>query len=234
MTKEQINNRLISMESGINAKYLKRPTLYFTENNIPLTQDNCSKFIKRIVEATKVINSLPILIDDSSTISAEYIALSVKKEHLKSGVACVFVDHASIITPSDNTKEEWQVTSEAYKIWTKTAKDTKIPFIILLQYLKQLKDQKLFRGTMQDLSGSKTPANNSHKIFHTYKPDIFPTVIEKHPEWLHKVAILNDKNRDLDLMQDVWLSFDNGELKECEEIRQNMQDTADKMFAGVI
>lgn len=232
MTKEQLNNRLIAMEAGINAKYLKQPRLYFIENGIQPTQENLTKFLQKIVDATKVINSLPILVDDSSGLSASHISLVVKKEQLKHGLACVFIDHVGKVV-DDNNREEWQVISDAYKTWTRTAKDTKIPFVILIQYLKQLKDQKLFRGTMQDLSGSKTPMNESHKILHTYKPDIFPSVIEKHPEWINKVAILNDKNRDMNLMKDVWLQFSDGELKECEEIRNNLQNTIDTMFSNV-
>lgn len=233
MTKDQLNNRLIAMEAGINAKYLKKPRLYFVENNIQPTEENVKAFIQKIADATKTINSLPILIDDSSVLSARHISLTVKKEHIKRGIACVFIDHAGKVTGEVDNAEDWQIVAKAYLEWTRTAKETKIPFVILLQYLKQLKDQKTFRGTMQDLSGSKAPMNESHKIFHTYKPDIFPTVIEKHPEWIHKVAILNDKNRDLDLMQDVWLAFDNGELKECGEIQKQIQDTVDNIFAGV-
>ena len=229
MTKEQLNNRLIAMEAGINAKYLKQPRLYFSDNNIQPTQENIKKFIEKIAHATKVVNTYPILVDDSSNLSASYISLTTKKEHLKRGVACVFIDHAGKVMGEDGF-EEWQTVSKAYLEWSRTAKDTKIPFVVLIQYLKQLKDQKLFKGTMQDLSGSKTPSNESHKIFHTWKPDIFPTVIEKHPEWIGKVFILNDKNRDLPLVQDVMCEFDNGRLAESAKVRENLQDTIEQVF----
>lgn len=233
MTKEQINNRLIAMEAGINAKYLKQPRLYFTDNAIQPTKENITKFLTRIAEATKVINSLPILIDDSSNLSAKYIALTTKKEHLKRGIACVYIDHAGKVMGDSESSEDWQIVAKAYLEWSRTAKDTKIPFVILIQYLKQLKDQKMFRGTMQDLAGSKVPANESHKILHTYKPDIFPSIREKHPEWINKVFLINDKNRDLELMKDVMLEFENGRLVESVEVRAKMEDTVEQMFGGV-
>lgn len=233
MTKEQINNRLIAMEAGINAKYLKQPRLYFTDNNISPTEENIKKFIFRVTEATKKINSLPILIDDSSNLSAKYIALTTKKEHLKRGVACVYIDHAGKVMGESENSEDWQIVAKAYLEWSRTAKDTKIPFIVLIQYLKQLKDQKMFKGTMQDLAGSKVPANESHKILHMYKPDIFPTVREKHPEWINKVFVLNDKNRDLEPMKDQMLEFDNGRLVESDEVRAKVEDTVEQIFSGV-
>lgn len=234
MTKEQIYNRLIAMEAGINAKYLKQPRLYFTDNGIAPTKENIEKLLIRIANATKIINSLPILIDDSSNLSAKYIALTVKKEHLKHGVGAVFIDHAGKVMGEGENSEDWQIVAKAYLEWSRCAKDTKIPFIILIQYLKQLKDQKMFRGTMQDLAGSKVPANESHKILHTYKPDIFPSVREKHPEWINKIFITNDKNRDLELMPDVMLEFDNGRLVESQMVKADIENTVEQMFSGVV
>lgn len=232
MTKEQINNRLIAMEAGLNSKYLKQPRLYFIENKIQITEENVKNFLLRIASATKIINELPIMIDDSSNLSAQYIALTVKKEQLKHGVACVFIDHAGKVTTEEG-QEDWQAISKAYLEWSRTAKDTKIPFIVLIQYLKQLKDQKTFRGTMQDLAGSKTPSNESHKILHTWKPDTILSLREKHPEWNNKIFILNDKNRDMEIMKDVMLGFDNGKLVEASQIQENLENTVEEMFAEV-
>lgn len=230
MTKEQVNNRLIAMEAGINSKYLKQPRLYFAENGIQPTKENVEKFLQRIADATKVINSLPIMIDDSSNLSGQYIALTVKKEHLKHGVACVFIDHAGKVMGEEH-QEDWQVVAKAYLEWSRCAKDTKIPFVVLIQYLKKLKDEKMFRGTMQDLAGSKVPANESHKILHAWKPDTILSLREKHPEWINKIFIINDKNRDMSIMRDVMLEFDDGKLKESIEVQSDKEDVIEKMFA---
>lgn len=232
MTKEQVNNRLIAMEAGINSKYLKQPRLYFAENGIQPTKENIEKFLYKIADGTKAINSLPIMIDDSSNLSGQYIALTVKKEHLKHGVACVFIDHAGKVSTEEG-QEDWQAVAKSYLEWSRCAKDTKIPFIVLIQYLKQLKDQKNFRGTMQDLAGSKVPANESHKILHVWKPDTILSLREKHPEWNNKIFIINDKNRDMEIMQDVMLEFDNGRLRESSEVRDNLENTVEEIFAGV-
>lgn len=232
MTKEQVNNRLIAMEAGINSKYLKQPRLYFSENCIMPTKENIEKFLCKITEATKVINSLPIMIDDSSNLSGQYIALTTKKEHLKHGVACVFIDHAGKVSSEEN-QEDWQAVAKAYLEWSRCAKDTKIPFVVLIQYLKKLKDEKMFRGTMQDLAGSKVPANESHKILHVWKPDTILSLRANHPEWHNKIFIINDKNRDMAIMQDVMLEFDNGKLCESSKIREDLEETVEEIFAEV-
>ena len=232
MTKEQINNRLIAMQAGLNAKYLKQPRRYFIDNGIQPTKENIQRFLDIIANATKVINELPILVDDSSNLTAQYISLTVKKEHLKHGVACVFIDHAGKVM-GDEHQEDWQIVAKSYLEWSRCAKDMRIPFVVLIQYLKKLKDEKMFKGTMQDLAGSKVPANESHKILHTWKPDIFPSVIKDHPEWINKVFILNDKNRDMELMQDVMLEFDNGRLRESIKVREDLEETVEEIFAEV-
>ena len=169
------------------------------------------------------------MIDDSSNLSGQYIALTTKKEHLKHGVACVFIDHAGKVSSEEN-QEDWQAVAKAYLEWSRCAKDTKIPFVVLIQYLKKLKDEKMFRGTMQDLAGSKVPANESHKILHVWKPDTILSLRANHPEWHNKIFIINDKNRDMAIMQDVMLEFDNGKLCESSKIREDLENTVEEIF----
>ena len=51
MTKKQLQQRFISIISGIKNTHLRKPRLYFIENNIPETPENLEIYKKKILVA---------------------------------------------------------------------------------------------------------------------------------------------------------------------------------------
>ena len=102
------------------------------------------------------------------------------------------------------------------------------------RHFKDLKENKAegYRGTMQNLSGGKSAMNESHKIIHVYRPEVFYDIIAKKPELKGKTFIYADKIRDGILgstMPDIEMQMYNGILKQANEIRA-MQE---KMISGL-
>lgn len=235
MTREQIQNRLISIITGINSKYLKNPKLYFIDKSVPDTKENFDKFLNNIKRATEFLNKLPVIIDDSSVLSAQEIATKIKKHTLKDGVLTVFIDYVGLVQNKEH--EEYLNIAQTYKVMKQVAKDTQIPIIILNQYLKDFKGREKtgYKPNFMDLAGGKSALNDSHKIIHVWKPDKYADFVEKHPEYIGKIVVFSDKNRDAMYgdLDEVLLSFDNGQLKETSQIRQEIKNVASEVFAEV-
>lgn len=235
MTREQIERRLLSIITGINSKYFKNPRQYFIDNNIPDTPENFDKLKNNIAKASEFLNQLPVIIDDSSLLSSEQIAGEIKKHVLKDGLACVFVDYVGLVQNEES--EDYMNICHSYKVFKQIAKDTKVPIVVLNQYLKDFKGREKsgYKPNMFDMTGGKSAMNDSMKIIHVWKPDKFPEFVEKHPEYIGKIIVFSDKNRDgaYGDMPEVPLQFANGQLKETYEIREEVKMTAEKMFAGV-
>jgi replicative DNA helicase len=180
--------------------------------------ENFDKFKEHVARATEILNKLPIVIDDSSSLSADQVCGIIKKTHLKYGVACAFVDHTGMI--HNDGLDDWKSYEYTYSQYMQTAKNTGVPIISLMQYLKSQKENKPdgYRPTIFDIRGGKAAQDASMKILHMWKPDIHSDYINKHPELKGKIFVLNDKNRDGSLMKDIELQFYGGTLKEAKEI----------------
>ena len=175
---------------------------------------------------------MPIIIDDYASPSADLISANIKKIHLKYGLACTYIDYAGKIT--NDGYDEWKSYEYSYRVITNCAKTTQVPVVMINQYLKDLKENKAegYRVTMQNLSGGKSAMNESHKIIHVYRPEVFYDIIAKKPELKGKTFIYADKIRDGILgstMPDIEMQMYNGILKQANEIRA-MQE---KMISGL-
>lgn len=224
MTKEQLYNRLLGIVSGINSEYFKRPHKYFVDNKLPCTDANIKTFKDKIKEAVETLNSLPIVLDDSSELSANEILSIAMKTYLKGGLACTFVDYAGLV---GNDKEKaWDDITETYRRFKHLTKTTKTPLIILNQYNNDVKENKKngYKPNLYFLTGGKEPRNASHKIIHTWKPDLHEDFIVDNEHLAGKIFVVNDKNRDgIGLMPDAELAFNNGALVEHETAKFNFE-----------
>lgn len=215
MTKKQLQQRLISIISGIKNTHLRKPRLYFIENNIPETPENLEIYKKKILVATNYINTLPIVIDDSSELSADEIMAIAKKIQLKDGLACIYVDYVGLICNSE--ANSWDDIAVSYKKFKLLSKDTLAPIIVLNQYNNDVKDNRKegYRPSIYNMTGGKEPRNATHKNIHIWKPDLHPEYVENHPEYKGKSVIINDKNREGDgFMPDLILDWCGGTMVE--------------------
>ena len=81
---------------------------------------------------------------------------------------------------------------------------------------------------------SQTPKNRL-TVGDVWKPDKFEDFVSKNPQYLGKIVVFSDKNRDGvfgDMPEDL-LTFTDGQLREVEEIRKENQATASEIFVGV-
>jgi len=233
MTKEQLNERLIGMVSGINPEHIINPHEYFIYNKIPKNEDTIAEFKKKVKEATALINKLPIILDDSSELSADEIVAISKKVQLKDGLACVFVDYVGLIGNGEGAA--WEDITTTYQKFKYLAKSTGAPLVLLNQYKNS--DEKLnarnkFRPDYYLLTGGKEPRNASHVILHILNYAIHKDFGEANPELKDKIFVLNDKNRSgTKQMSDLEIEFHNGQIVEVDK-EKNCRSVADLVFNG--
>lgn len=228
MTKQQVYDRFISIYTGFQSEYLANPRKYFFDNHIEDTPQALKDFLNKISCAISEINKLPIVIDDSSVMSADVVCGAIKKVKLKDGLIAAFVDYIGCIENGAQGKEGWEDIDYSYRCLTRTAKDTKSRIIILNQLLKSYKDNKStgYKPTRELLTGGSAAMRDSQKVLLVWKPDTHTDYIITHPELKNKIIIICDKNRDAiyGAMPDVELQFYGGVLKESREVMNMNQE----------
>lgn len=231
MTKQQVYDRFISIYTGIQSEYLANPRKYFFDNHIEDNAQSLINFKKKIADAISEINKLPIMIDDSSVMSADMACGAIKKIKLKYGLIAAIVDYIGCVENGVSGKEGWEDIDYSYRAFTRTAKDTKSRIIILNQLLKSYKDNKStgYKPTRELLTGGSAAMRDSQKVLLTWKPDTHTDYIVNHPEMKNKIVVICDKNRDAIYgpMPDVELQFYGGKLMEAKDIMNMNQSVVD-------
>ena len=129
MDKEDIDDRWMSMESGIN-------TMCFTTGTGP----NKQQWINIAQAAGRKIK-WPIIVDDTGGQTIDELKRRIKKM-VKMGCEIIFVDQLSKIRGTDKRKSLWEINSEHVIGLKQSTKELKIPIVLLVQLNREVEKRK--------------------------------------------------------------------------------------------
>ena len=144
----------------------------------------------RYIKARNCFLTLPILINDKSTITIEDIKSTAMNLHLSTGLDMIIVDYLQLITPTDVKQTREQTVAEFSRKLKILAKDIKIPIMILVQLNRKSSgddDERLPR--LDDIRESAAVAMDSTIILLLHRPDIRENKIDEF------ATFIIDKNR---------------------------------------
>ncbi len=186
MSRDELQNRAISILSGINAKYLENPKLYFLrkdkEGNI-ICNDNDeerNKFFNRVKIASDKLSGFKLFIDETAGIEIQDIESRVKKSALQEGLPkLIIIDHLDLLHNHENPVRDIPLICMKLK---KLAKDLKVPILTLHQFSNSLTNAEDRRPNIFNLKGSSGLRHNCDLIMLLYRADIYPDIVRKYPE----------------------------------------------------
>jgi replicative DNA helicase len=147
MSEEQLVERLYSMNSGVGLQQIRNGT--FTN------QTALEKAIHQIDKVTPTMNSLPIEIDDTPSISVLEIKRAcrrIKAEHKELGL--VIVDYLQLVRPrKDDGKTNDQV-AEISKGLKSLARELDVPVLVLSQLSRLIEQRESSTPRLSDLRDS--------------------------------------------------------------------------------
>lgn len=152
MTKQELVERLISSDAGIDATKLRRGAIE-------------GKDWERIGNSIGRLNELPLYLDDSGSVTVTEIRSRLRRLKSTHGLGVAFIDYLQLVRPSVlgrnvNRNEE---LSEICRTLKATAKDLEIPIIALAQLNRAVETRQDKRPMLSDLrdclAGSTLVAN---------------------------------------------------------------------------
>jgi replicative DNA helicase len=153
MTKQELVERLISSDAGIDASKLRRGAIE-------------GKDWERIGNSIGRLNELPLYLDDSGAVTVSEIRSRLRRLKSTHGLAICYIDYLQLVRPSTmggrnvNRNEE---LSEICRTLKATAKDLEIPIIALAQLNRAVETRQDKRPMLSDLrdclAGSTLVAN---------------------------------------------------------------------------
>lgn len=189
MSNEQVAQRLIAQETGIDSQRLRTGKLL--ENEWPL-----------FTHAIEVLSDTHIYLDDTPAITPLQLRTKCRRLHMEFGVDLVIVDYLQLMggdTRNDNRVQEVSHISRSLKV---LARELNVPVLAAAQLSRAVEQRTDKRPVLSDLRESGSLEQDADIVMFIYRPDQY----EKDSDKQNVAQILVSKHRN-GPMGDVELIF---------------------------
>ena len=191
MSKEQLVNRMLSMESNVDSQKLRTGTL---------TDEDWDA----VVEGIDIIGSSTLTIDDTPGISISELRSKCRKKKLESGLDLVIIDYLQLMSGSSRRSESrQQEISEISRSLKALARELNAPVIALSQLSRACETRTDHRPMLSDLRESGAIEQDADVVMFLYRDDYYnkdtdnPNVAE--------VIIAKQRNGPIGTINLVWM-----------------------------
>ena len=180
MSSEQLVNRLLSMESGVDSQKLRKGSL---------SDDDWTS----VVDGIGSISNSTIMIDDTPGISYPEMRSRARKLKLEAGVDLIIVDYLQLMSGSGSghsSESRQQEISEISRSLKSLARDLDVPVIALSQLSRACEQRPDHRPVLSDLRDSGAIEQDADIVMFLYRdyyynkdtanPNIAEVIISKH------------------------------------------------------
>ncbi|MEF2156415.1 replicative DNA helicase [Luteimonas sp. FXH3W] len=137
-----------------------------------LTGSTDTEELQRISANVGSVRKSPLLIDETGILTAEQICARARKEHLRSPLSIVIVDHLNIVKLSGKASETTELAN-ATQMLKSLAKELKVPVLVLTQLNRKVEDRGDKRPQLSDLRGSGAIEQDADVVLLLYRPGYY-------------------------------------------------------------
>jgi replicative DNA helicase len=160
MSSNQLLMRLISMETGINTKWMMQGALN-------------KKDLKTVKECADDIKGLPIIIDECKRTSLEYLISKIRKHYLSNNIKIIIVDYLQLVSTKVGKGTREQEVSKITRALKNIAKELNITIIALSQLNRGVSHRENNTPTLSDLRESGEIEQASDVVILIYRPEYY-------------------------------------------------------------
>ena len=191
MSKEQLVNRMLSMESNVDSQKLRTGTLTDADWDA-------------VVEGIGTIGSSKLVIDDTPGISIMELRSKCRKVKLEHGLDLVMIDYLQLMSGSgkngDNRQQEISEISRSLKA---IARELSVPVIALSQLSRACETRTDHRPMLSDLRESGAIEQDADVVMFIYRDDYYHKDTEKKD--IAEIIIAKQRNGPIGTVNLVWL-----------------------------
>ena len=192
MSKEQLVNRMLSMESNVDAQKLRTGTLTDADWDA-------------VVEGVGVIGNSKLIIDDTPGISITELRSKCRKMKLEYGLSLVIIDYLQLMSGSkkggsDNRQQEISEISRSLKA---IARELHAPVIALSQLSRACETRTDHRPMLSDLRESGAIEQDADVVMFIYRDDYYNKDSEN--KNIAEIIIAKQRNGPIGTVNLVWM-----------------------------
>lgn len=191
MSKEQLVNRLFSLESKVDAQKLRTGNL--SDNDW-----------EKLIETAGVIGKSNLIIDDTPGISIPELRSKCRKYKLEYGLKMIIIDYLQLMSGSgkgnDSRQQEISDISRSLKA---LARELGVPVLALSQLSRAVEQRPDHRPMLSDLRESGAIEQDADVVMFIYRDDYYNKDTEK--KGIAEIIVAKQRNGPIGTVELVWL-----------------------------
>ena len=191
MSKEQLVNRLFSMESRVDSQHIRTGKLSDAE-------------WEKLIESAGMIGRSNLIIDDTPGISISELRSKCRKYKLEHDLKIVIIDYLQLMSGSgrgsDSRQQEISDISRSLKA---LARELNVPVVALSQLSRAVEQRPDHRPMLSDLRESGAIEQDADVVMFIYRDDYYNKDTDK--KGIAEIIIAKQRNGPIGTVELVWM-----------------------------
>lgn len=206
MSKEQLVNRMFSLESNVDAQKLRTGQLNDQE-------------WERLIESAGTIGKSKLIIDDTPGISIAELRSKCRKYKLEHDLKIIMIDYLQLMSGSGRSESRQQEISDISRSLKALARELNVPVVALSQLSRAVEQRPDHRPMLSDLRESGAIEQDADVVMFLYRDDYYNH--DSPEKGISEVIIAKQRNGPIGTVKLAWLpeytKFANLEHRKGEE-----------------
>jgi replicative DNA helicase len=193
MSKVQLVNRLLAMESHVDSQHIRNGKLNDEEWD-------------ELIESSEVVSNSSLIIDDTPSISIGELRSKCRKYKLEHGLSMVMIDYLQLMSGSGNgssSDSRQQQISEISRSLKALARELHVPVIALSQLSRAVEARDDKHPMLSDLRESGAIEQDADVVMFIYREDYYNKGTER--KNIAEIMIAKQRNGPVGSVDLVWL-----------------------------
>lgn len=191
MSKEQLVNRLFSLESRVDSQHLRTGNLSDMD-------------WEKLIESAGVIGKSNLIIDDTPGISISELRSKCRKYKLEHNLQLIIIDYLQLMSGSGRGSESrQQEISDISRSLKALARELNVPVIALSQLSRAVEQRPDHRPMLSDLRESGAIEQDADVVMFIYRDDYYNKDTDK--KGIAEIIIAKQRNGPIGTIELVWL-----------------------------
>ena len=190
MSKEQLVNRLLALESKVDSQNIRTGNLEDEE-------------WAKLIEGANVIGNSNLIIDDKPGISISELRSKCRKYKMEHNLGIIFIDYLQLMTGSGRSESRQQEISDISRSLKALARELNVPVVALSQLSRAVEQRPDHRPMLSDLRESGAIEQDADVVMFIYRDDYDNKDSEK--KNIAEIIIAKQRNGPIGTVNLVWM-----------------------------
>ena len=190
MSKEQLVNRLLALESKVDSQNIRTGNLEDEE-------------WAKLIEGANVIGNSNLIIDDKPGISISELRSKCRKYKMEHNLGIIFIDYLQLMTGSGRSESRQQEISDISRSLKALARELNVPVVALSQLSRAVEQRPDHRPMLSDLRESGAIEQDADVVMFIYRDDYYNKDSEN--KNIAEIIIAKQRNGPIGTVELTWL-----------------------------